>query len=393
MGGYKSESVATKFSIGAAAALAAIAYWGMAWWQLVLWGGAALIVMRQISAGSDCKALQRKTNLSGKVCIVTGANAGIGYYTALQLAEMGAVVVITCRSAALSKATGNRMRADAAERRLCRAVNIIDDYSLECDDFVSIQNFVSNFLADKRVMLRSDATPQLDILVNNAGMMLKALSFSKFNPRLEMHTAVNFLGPVLLTELLMPVIKRSSGRVVNVASEAHRVPEMAKIAPASLFDALVAANAGSVASRGILTSRGGFRVSFLRYGMSKLMNIYYSHYVAAAHGVPVLSLHPGVVTTSFARDLLPTFLVALYEKLSLLWCKTSEEGSQTTVYAAICPVKELSMVLPERVAPYFVECSDQTRALLRQIGWSTESATRIMTDFALKELAPFLQKK
>ena len=81
----------------------------------------------------------------------------------------------------------------------------------------------------------------------------------------------------------------------------------------------------------------------------------------------------------------------LYDQLSLLWCKTCEEGSQTTVYAAICDASELAVVLPERVAPYFVECRNQTRSLLRDVGWSTETAMKVVTDFALKELAPFLR--
>jgi NAD(P)-dependent dehydrogenase (short-subunit alcohol dehydrogenase family) len=391
MGAYKSETVAGYFALGAGLALGAARYWGMVWWQLALWGTASLIILRKLAAGSDCSALQRRTNLSGKVCVVTGANAGIGYYTALQLAEMGAVVVITCRTVALAKATAARLRAEAAERKHCRAVNIIDDYCLECDDFASIQTFVAGLLADKRVQLRPDATPQLDVLVNNAGMMVKAVRYSKFSPRLEMHTAVNFLGPVLLTELLMPTIKRSGGRLVNVASEAHRMIKYAKISSSSLFDVLVAGNAGSGASRGPLTSvKTG--TGFLRYGISKLLNVYYSHYVAATHGVPVCSLHPGVVATSFARDVIPSSLVFLCEKIVLLLLKSSEEGSQTTVYASICPAEELSVVLPERVAPYFVECSNQTRELLQPAGWDVAAATRIVTDFALKELAPFLEQ-
>lgn len=395
MGGYKSETTAIQFAAFAAAnVLACIYYFELPWWQTTLWATAALLLQRQLAAGSDCKALQRKTSLNGKVAVVTGANAGIGFYTALQLAEMGAVVIITCRNVALAKTTGDRLRAAAATRRLCKAVTVVDDYCLECDDFASIQTFVAKFLADKRVMLRADGTPKLDILVNNAGMMLKALNFSRHQPRLEMHTAVNFLGPVLLTELLMPTVKKSGGRVVNVASEAHRMPMMAKVEARDLLPALVAGNAGVDKSRGVLGKKSsGIRTAFLRYGTSKLMNIYYSHYIATTHGVPVCSLHPGVVTTQFARDLLPTFIVALYDKLSLLFCKTSEEGSQTSVYCAICPAEELSLVLPERVTPYFVECKVQTRELLRTVGWSTETAMTIIADFALKELAPFLTTK
>ena len=403
MGGYRSESSAIKFAgVTVAGILFCHCYLGVAWWQMCLWGGAALFILRQIAAGADCKSLQRKTNLHGKVAIVTGANAGIGYYTALQLAEMGALVIITCRNVPLTQQTGDRLRTEAAARRFCKAVRIIDDYCLECDDFASIQKFVAGFLSDTRVMLRPDATAQLDILVNNAGMMLKALQFSKHQPRLEMHTAVNFLGPVLLTELLMPTVKRSGGRVVNVASHAHQLPmSVPKLGPANLLDALVAGNAGADASRGLLAagSKGaspgiltGIRTAFLRYGTSKLMNIYYSHYIAATHGVAVCSLHPGGVSTQFVRDLVPTWCVPVVDRL-LFFCKTCEEGAQTSVYCAICPVAELAVVVPERVSPYFVECRNQTREMLGSFGWSTEAAMRIVTDFALKELAPYLNTK
>ena len=396
MSGYKSETVTVQVSLGAFVAAAAAVYLKYASWMAVGVGAiATAFVMRRLAAGRDCKALQRKTNLSGKVAIVTGANAGIGYYTALQLAETGCLVVITCRNAALTKATGDRLRADAAKRGLLNAgctFSIIDTYSLECDDFESIKKFVAAFLTDQRLQLKQKGTPQLDILVNNAGMMLKELRYSKFQQRLEMHTAVNFLGPVLLTELLIGTVKRSGGRVVNVASEAHRVPGTAKLTAPAIFDALVAANVGPNAARGPLAeSNADFRTAFLRYGTSKLLNIYYSHYIAAVHAVPVCSLHPGVVTTAFARDLIPSFIMPLYDQLSLLWCKTCEEGSQTTVYAAICDASELAVVLPERVAPYFVECRNQTRSLLRDVGWSTETAMKVVTDFALKELAPFLR--
>ncbi|KAH9601576.1 Short-chain dehydrogenase/reductase SDR [Trypanosoma melophagium] len=332
------------------------------------------------------------------VAVVTGTNSGIGYYTAVGLAVEGYRVVCTCRSASLSETTAAKIKKEAQQKRdKCKGnqkyaetpetVFVDGRFSLECDDFESVRGFVEKFqLVYKR----------LDVLVNNAGMMRKQLEFSRFNPQLELHTAVNFLGPLLLTELLIPLIQQSHGRVVYVASAAHRFPQML-MEPhfrkntsgirinGRLLEALKALNQGESHSDGPLkTSSLGY--AFVRYGTSKLLNIYHAHYIAHHYKVPVCSLHPGCVGTNFSKDLMPTeFINRIYQYACLLFLKSWEEGAQTTLHCAMCNVDELKPVKPpssvkqtEFVSPYFVECGNQTLESLLQYGWDLEEAERII---------------
>ena len=124
--------------------------------------------------------------------------------------------------------TAARMRLDFRTRKnsvyaqrglWCAAtLDIVENFTLTCDDFSSVRRFAESFKATKL---------PLHVLVNNAGMMVRPLSYSTYDPQLELHTAVNFFGPVLLTELLVDTVKASAGRVVHVASEAHRMGELA----------------------------------------------------------------------------------------------------------------------------------------------------------------------
>jgi NAD(P)-dependent dehydrogenase (short-subunit alcohol dehydrogenase family) len=148
--------------------------------------------------------MSNNTNMSGKVCLVTGANSGIGKVTALELARMGARVVMVCRDQArgeaalaeIKQATGN----DHLELMLC-------DLSSQAD----IRRFADEFKA---------AHNRLDVLVNNAGVYLRKRQTTV--DQLEATFAINHLGYFLLTNLLVDLLKQSApSRIVNVSSGAH----------------------------------------------------------------------------------------------------------------------------------------------------------------------------
>nr|CCC93192.1 putative short-chain dehydrogenase [Trypanosoma congolense IL3000] len=356
------------------------------------------------SEGSPAFVLARNMKDEERpVAIVTGTNCGIGYWTAVGLAVEGYRVVCTCRNASLSDATARKIRMEAQRRRQSLSKNrryrdtppsvIVDgSFFLECDDFDSIYRFVGQFKL---------SYTRLDVLVNNAGMMRRQLGFSKVNPQLELHTAVNFLGPLLLTELLIPPLKKSAGRVVYVSSSAHRYPQlllreegfltlMFSRSSAStqldgrLLEALKALNKGESEASGPLTSTS-LLYAFARYGTSKLLNIYHAHYILRHHGVPACSLHPGCVATNFSRDLvLGSFISCAYQLLSLLFLKSPEEGAQTTLHCAMCDVRELRPVRPLNgnpncvVSPYFAECMNQTHSWLLRYAWDVDEGDRIV---------------
>jgi NAD(P)-dependent dehydrogenase (short-subunit alcohol dehydrogenase family) len=356
---------------------------------LFAWAG----VQRKVAAGPSCFFFEKKRRSrellfdAAHVAVVTGANSGIGYYTALRLAEMGSTVVITCRTNELIDSTiGNMEKEFAATRRAKYAaagiatvseLRIVRGYTLELDNKKSIEAFAAKF---------KSSGMKLNILVNNAGMMVRPLQFSKQNEKLELHTAVNFLGPLMLTELLLPIIKQSGGRIVNVASEAHRMPEMLPGKPSNgqyILDALKQVNQGAGGAQGPLATLSVAN-AFGRYGVSKLCNIYHAHAIATMHrGVPVCSLHPGTVATGFTRGLLFAWFKRIFDVISLCYLKTNEEGAETTLYCCIADVKELAPVVDPKdknilLAPYFVDCANSTRRLLRPIGWDGNGALAIV---------------
>ena len=143
---------------------------------------------------------------AGKFAIVTGANSGIGYDTALELARAGAEVIVATRSAA---------RGEAAVARLKTAVPdaLVRFEALDLASLASVRDFAARIKASQGT---------LDILVNNAGVMAlprRRLTVDGFETQL----GVNFLGHFLLTALLMPLLmKAEAPRVVQVSSIAHR---------------------------------------------------------------------------------------------------------------------------------------------------------------------------
>jgi NAD(P)-dependent dehydrogenase (short-subunit alcohol dehydrogenase family) len=141
-------------------------------------------------------------SLSGKTALVTGANSGIGFYTALELGRAGARVLVACRNPDRASAALERLRGEApgAEFQL---------EALDLADLSSVRALAT------RLLERGQA---LDMLINNAGVMAtpqRGLTRDGF----ELQFATNHLGHFALTGLLMPALSRSkAARVVTVSS-------------------------------------------------------------------------------------------------------------------------------------------------------------------------------
>ncbi len=143
-------------------------------------------------------------DLKDKVAIITGANSGLGYHTALELACHGAKVILACR---------NRDKTEAAMGRINAAAIGADAefMALDLADLDSIAGFATAFKA---------RFAKLDILNNNAGVM--ALPLVRTRQGFEMQIGTNHFGHFALTGRLMDVLKKTPGaRVVNTASLAH----------------------------------------------------------------------------------------------------------------------------------------------------------------------------
>lgn len=235
--------------------------------------------------------------MKDKLCIVTGANAGIGKQTALALARRGATVIMVCR---------NRERGEAAKAELIAASGNehIDLMLADLSSQAAIRRFAAEFKS------RYD---RLHVLVNNAGVYLAKRQESVDG--LEMTFALNHLGYFLTTQLLWEVLKESgAARVINVSSDAHRG---AKIN----FDDLQSTRRYQ-----------GFRA----YGQSKLANVLFTYELdrrRADADVTINAMHPGFVATNFGTN--NSGVVGLFMKRVVpLVARTPEKGAETIIYLA-----------------------------------------------------------
>ena len=144
------------------------------------------------------------TDQSGKTTIVTGANTGIGFETALALYQQGAHVILACRNPQHAAAAINRLQAQGGKGTL-------EAITLDLSDLASVKQFAGTFLQKHQ---------QLDLLINNAGVMTPPAS--KTVQGYELQFGVNFLGHFALTGHLYPLLKTTSGaRVVTLCSMAY----------------------------------------------------------------------------------------------------------------------------------------------------------------------------
>lgn len=237
--------------------------------------------------------------MSGKVCVVTGANAGIGRETALGIAKLGATVVMVCR---------DRERGEAAQHEIKQQSGNDRIELMICD--LASQNAIREFA--KEFKLRND---RLDILVNNAGVLLRERSLTEDG--VESTFAINHLGYFLVTTLLLEVLKKSApSRIVNVSSTAHKY--------------------GKIDIGGWVT--GSDYSSFSAYANSKLANVLFTYELARrleGTGVTANCLHPGGVGTNLFRGL-PGFVQALIKLVTI----GPERGARTSIFLASSPEVE-----------------------------------------------------
>ncbi len=238
-------------------------------------------------------------NMTGKICLVTGGNSGIGKATAIGLAKTGATVVVVSRN----KEKGQTATTDIIAKSGNKNVELIQaDLSSQS----SIHQLVDEFKTRHE---------KLHLLINNAGVYLTKRTETEDG--LESTFATNHLGPFLLTSLLLDILKASApSRIVNVTSDAHKG---AKID----FDDL----------------QGEKRFSgWQAYGQSKLAMILYTHELAKrleGSGVTVNSAHPGVVRTNFAKN--NGGLVMLGFRFLGMFFISPESAAKRILYVAMSP--------------------------------------------------------
>ncbi|GAG27457.1 unnamed protein product, partial [marine sediment metagenome] len=196
-----------------------------------------------------------KNHMTGKVCVVTGATAGIGKVTATALASHGAEVIIAGRNHQKAEATLQQIKNETGNESL---QYLLADFS----DLDQVRNLAAAF---------KERYTRLDILVNNAGSFFNTRRETPYG--VEKTFLVNHLAPFLLTTLLLEILQGSPpARIVNVSSDGH------KLATMDLDD---------------LGFKRGFS-GMKAYGRSKLANIMFTYELArrlAGSNVTANALH------------------------------------------------------------------------------------------------------
>jgi NAD(P)-dependent dehydrogenase (short-subunit alcohol dehydrogenase family) len=252
----------------------------------------------------------QESGMSGKVCLVTGATAGIGFATAKGLARQGATVVGVGRNPDKCQAIAARIRQETDNP----AVEFVPaDLSVQAE----VRRFAEEF---------QRSHPRFDVLVNNVGAFFMSRRVSADG--IELTWAVNYLGIYLLTELLLDALNssalrkaspKSAGsetRIINVSSDMHRNARIN-------FDDL----------------QGQGKYSGMKaYGQSKLALVMYTYDLAqrlAETGVTVNALHPGFVASSMYDS--SGGMIKLLAPVIKLMAVSPEVGAATSVYLASAP--------------------------------------------------------
>ncbi|KAG7261656.1 hypothetical protein CRUP_012250, partial [Coryphaenoides rupestris] len=237
--------------------------------------------------------------LKGKTAIVTGANSGIGKFIALDFARRGARVILACR---------NQHAGDAAVAEIRRLTGNqhVHLRTLDTSSLDSVRAFAGRINQDEKA---------LHILVNNAGA--SGLPKKMTEDGLEISFATNHLGPFLLTNLLLDLLKRSApARIVNVCSANHCKGEV---------------------------NFSHFKGEELTYKMDKVYNNTKLHQLLCTNelarrlqgsGVTANSVHPGYVMTAMLRHY-SLALRFVFNLLGVFFFKYAEQGAVSTIYCAV----------------------------------------------------------
>lgn len=276
----------------------------------------ALAWVKVYFAGGSCKSLAK---LKGKTVIVTGANTGIGLDTALSFAGRGAKVIIACRSYKSGLKALKYIR-DLSENRF------VEFRKLDLSSFDSIREFAKEFNTEE---------DRLDVLVNNAGVLTSAKRQVTKDGHEEMFQ-VNHLGPFLLTNLLLPKMKKSSpSRIVNVSCGIHKKSKGLNFKDLEMKEKF-----------------GRFK----QFAQTKLASLLFTHELSKkleGTSVTANSINPGYIMSEAYRNVgILHWKIAkliIYPFMFIFW-KSTRQGAQTSIRVAVDPVLE------KVTGKYFEDC-------------------------------------
>ena len=252
----------------------------------------------------------RINSQQGRRVLITGANSGIGWETALELARKGAEIILPARTQAKADDAIARIRRQVPSAKLTPEI-------LDLADLSSVRAFAARYI--ERFPGQS-----LDLLINNAGVMAvptRELTVDGF----ERQFGTNYLGPFALTALLWPSIKPQPGsRIVTVSSSVNKRGKID-------FDNL--------------QSERVYKPMFQAYAQSKLANSIFAWELQrrlTAMGSPILSTaaHPGYAITNLQTSgpgdtpFMPKALETILKRIA---SQDAAHGALPTLFAAVAP--------------------------------------------------------
>ena len=242
----------------------------------------------------------------GRTALITGANTGIGFETAMVLAARGATIVLACRDPAKAEAAAARIRAAAPQART-------ETLRVDLASLASVRQAAEQFRSDHR---------HLDLLINSAGLIRPGRVITEDG--FELHFGTNHLGHFALTgQLLDRLLAAPGSRIVTVTASGHRRGDI------HLDD---------------LTLRDGYSM-IAAYGQSKLANLMFTYELqrrlaASSARTIAVAAHPGNAHTDVGRDLPGWLRAVLSPRLRPInaWLvQTVQMGALPTLRAATDP--------------------------------------------------------
>lgn len=238
-----------------------------------------------------------KVDMTGQVCLITGANAGIGLATAVGLAGLGATVYMAARN----PERGAKARDQVAAQTGSDRVHLV---LLDVGDLTAVSQFVTQFQQQES---------RLDVLIHNASVLLPDRQVSVDG--IEQTLATNLIGPFLLTQLLTPLLRANApARIIWVSSGGMYTQKL----DLDIFQPTRAHYDGTIA-----------------YAQTKRAQVILTHLLAerlAPDGVTVNAMHPGWVDTPGVQTSLPTF-----RKVMRLGLRSPRQGADTILWLAAAP--------------------------------------------------------